>query len=234
MQSLPKRQAFFDPSQFDWLDGLRQQFADLRAEAQSVLDGYRYLRWMHPAAYQTHQAGARGQRATFYLSMYQFAIPANQSRCPVASAAVAKIPGLVTAAIYLLDAHSRILPHFGATSAVLRGHMGLICPPGCFLRVGEERRDWAESEFLIFDDTLEHEACNESSECRAILMFDFFHPSLGAEQCSQELAKLRQSNLSAVDLLRMQAAGASCHGEFTQESLDRARLGVADRGLYFA
>jgi len=234
MQSSPQRQAFFDPSQFGWLAGLKEQFASIRAEAQSVLEGYRYLRWMHPSAYETHQAGARGQRATFYLTMYQYSIPANQSRCPVASAAVAKVPGLVTAAIYLLDAHSRILPHFGATSAVLRGHMGLICPPGCFLRVGEERRDWAESEFLIFDDTLEHEACNESSECRAILMFDFFHPDLSPEQCAAELARLRSSNLSAVDLLRMQAAGAVCQGEFTQESLARARQGVAERGLYFA
>jgi hypothetical protein len=42
----------------------------------------------------------------------------------------------------------------------------LIVPPGCFFRVGNEVREWREGALFIFDDTIEHEAWNDSKEDR--------------------------------------------------------------------
>jgi aspartyl/asparaginyl beta-hydroxylase (cupin superfamily) len=56
----------------------------------------------------------------------------------------------------------------------------LVVPPQCGeLRVGNDRRSWREGELLVFDDTMEHEAWNESREERVVLLFDIWRPELG-------------------------------------------------------
>jgi len=69
------------------------------------------------------------------------------------------------------------LPHPGAERAADLP-LALIMPPGCGLRVGGERRVWAEGETLIFDDSIEHEAWNGSGQLRAVLLFDIWRPEL--------------------------------------------------------
>ena len=44
-------------------------------------------------------------------------------------------------------------------------HLPLIVPNGCWLRVGNETREWEEGKLLIFDDSIEHEAKNPSGDC---------------------------------------------------------------------
>jgi len=48
----------------------------------------------------------------------------------------------------------------------------LIVPPGCGFRVGAEQREWEPGKALIFDDTIEHEAWNDSDTLRAVLILD--------------------------------------------------------------
>ena len=63
-------------------------------------------------------------------------------------------------------------------------HLPLIVPKGCWLRVGNETREWEEGKLLIFDDSFEHEAMNPSGELRIILLFDIWRPELGSEERS--------------------------------------------------
>jgi beta-hydroxylase len=59
---------------------------------------------------------------------------------------------------------------------VLRYHLGLLVPSDptrCGIRVGDERRHWEAGRSLVFDDTFEHEAWNESDEPRVVLFVDF-------------------------------------------------------------
>ena len=58
-------------------------------------------------------------------------------------------------------------------------HLPLIIPKGCWLRVGNEKREWEEGKLLMFDDSFEHEAMNPTSELRIILLFDVWRPELG-------------------------------------------------------
>ena len=51
-------------------------------------------------------------------------------------------------------------------------------PDGCWFRVGVETRQWREGEAFVFDDTIEHEAANDSDAPRVVLIFDVWHPGL--------------------------------------------------------
>jgi aspartate beta-hydroxylase len=51
-------------------------------------------------------------------------------------------------------------------------------PDGCAFRVGNDVRPWREGEAWVFDDTIEHEAWNDSDQHRMILMIDIWNPYL--------------------------------------------------------
>jgi aspartyl/asparaginyl beta-hydroxylase (cupin superfamily) len=77
-----------------------------------------------------------------------------------------------------LHAHSHIPPHTGVTNTRAIIHLALEVPPGCSFRVGGETRDWVEGKAFAFDDTIEHEAWNDSDSPRAVLIVDCWNPHL--------------------------------------------------------
>jgi aspartate beta-hydroxylase len=77
-----------------------------------------------------------------------------------------------------LEPHTQIPPHTGVTNARLTVHLPLVVPPRCGFRVGNDVREWRVGEAWVFDDTIEHEAWNDSDEDRVILIFDIWHPML--------------------------------------------------------
>jgi aspartyl/asparaginyl beta-hydroxylase (cupin superfamily) len=78
----------------------------------------------------------------------------------------------------VLQPKTRIPPHTGVSNTRLVVHLALVIPEGCGFRVGNETRDWRAGEAFVFDDTLEHEAWNESDRTRTVLIFDIWSPFL--------------------------------------------------------
>jgi aspartyl/asparaginyl beta-hydroxylase (cupin superfamily) len=120
------------------------------------------------------------------------------ARCPatwdaVQAAPLPRIANSPTIMFSLLRAGARIAPHTGTHNARLICHLPLIVPNRCGFRVGNETRQWQEGKLLIFDDTIEHEAWNESGEDRVVLIFDIWRPEL-SEQERQEVAALFRGN----------------------------------------
>jgi aspartyl/asparaginyl beta-hydroxylase (cupin superfamily) len=76
-------------------------------------------------------------------------------------------------------------------------HLPLIIPEKCFIRVGFETREWNVGEILVFDDTLEHEARNDSDELRVVLIFDVWNPFLTPEE--REIVNLMASSSRQYD-----------------------------------
>jgi aspartyl/asparaginyl beta-hydroxylase (cupin superfamily) len=69
--------------------------------------------------------------------------------------------------------------HRGSVNGRLIVHLPLIVPENCgYLRVGEDQRSWEEGKLLIFDDTFDHEARNDSDQTRVVLIFDIWNPQL--------------------------------------------------------
>ena len=58
----------------------------------------------------------------------------------------------------------------------------MIVPPGCRLRVGNEVRTWEPGKALIFDDSIEHEAWNDGSETRVVMIFEIWRPEITSDE----------------------------------------------------
>lgn len=113
---------------------------------------------------------------------------AYAGRCPQTMAALADAPlcriqGRSPQVMFSqLKAGARIPPHHGYVNTRLVCHVPLIVPEGCWFRVGNETRSWKRGEAWVFDDTIEHEAANDSASDRVILIFDIWHPALSEEE----------------------------------------------------
>jgi aspartyl/asparaginyl beta-hydroxylase (cupin superfamily) len=104
--------------------------------------------------------------------------------CPQTAAVLGRLPmahqpGFAPTAMFsALEANTHIPPHTGSTNVRLLCHLPLILPGPARFRVGNETRDWKMGEAWIFDDTIEHEAWNDSDALRVILIFDVWNPYL--------------------------------------------------------
>ena len=78
----------------------------------------------------------------------------------------------------LLAPRTRIPPHTGVANTRLVCHLPLIVPERCWFRVGAETREWEVGKAFVFDDTIEHEAANDSDRLRVVFIFDVWHPGL--------------------------------------------------------
>ena len=80
----------------------------------------------------------------------------------------------------LLKPGTHIPPHNGLVNTRLICHLPLVVPAGCRFRVGNETREWVEGQAWAFDDSIDHEAWNDSDRTRVILLFDVWRPELTA------------------------------------------------------
>ena len=105
-------------------------------------------------------------------------------RCPhtaeiLGNLSLADVPNAAPTAFFsALEPRTRIPPHTGVTNARVIVHLPLIVPEKCGFRVGNDTRDWQVGKTLVFDDTIEHEAWNESGRLRVLLIFDIWNPYL--------------------------------------------------------
>lgn len=69
--------------------------------------------------------------------------------------------------------------HFGPLRVTLRVLYNIndIHSKDVFIRVGNHTHYWQENKLFIFDDTLQHQSCNESDAMRYCLFVDILRPS---------------------------------------------------------
>jgi aspartyl/asparaginyl beta-hydroxylase (cupin superfamily) len=201
---LPQIQ-FFDRQLFPWVGELESEFAAIRSEARAVLDAdtdfVPYVRREgNRPVFNERGLLDNTDWGAFFLIKDGVTVEANAARCPRTFAAVSKIPlsridkRTPSVLFSLLRPGARIPPHHGFMNARLIGHLPLIVPPNCKLRVGNETRGWREGEAVFFDDSIEHEAWNLSAEPRIVLIFDVWRPELSARE-----RELIAATLTAVD-----------------------------------
>ncbi|MBW4566491.1 MAG: aspartyl/asparaginyl beta-hydroxylase domain-containing protein [Tolypothrix carrinoi HA7290-LM1] len=160
---------FFDKSEFEFTATLEANWLVIQKELEQ-LQPKNFVDW--PEKYIYNQGWE-----VFGLYAFSNRIEDNCRLCPETTKLVEMIPGMTTAGFSSLAPGTYIGPHFGATKAVLRCHLGLIVPDECAIRVDTETRSWQEGKCLIFDDTFEHEAWNKSDKTRIVLLIDFERPS---------------------------------------------------------
>lgn len=98
---------------------------------------------------------------------------------------------------------TRIAPHRGPTNMRLRCHLPLHVPQGdCGIRVDGVERRWVEGRCLVFDDSFEHEAWNETAEDRVVLIVDIWHPELRPQEVDMLVGLQRYALRHAQSLAR--------------------------------
>jgi aspartate beta-hydroxylase len=185
---LPQIQ-FYERQQFPWAAALERERAGIRAELEAILaSGERFAPYMQPGidrpVFNTNGLLNDPSWSACHLIRNGEEVATNAALCPRTLEALGQLPlcrirGRTPTVLFsLLRPGAHIPPHHGFLNTRLICHLPLIVPPGCALRVGNETRSWREGELIIFDDTMEHEAWNKSSELRVVLLFDIWRPEL--------------------------------------------------------
>ena len=181
---------FHDRSHFPWLNGLEAAAPDIRAEFDAVLAAEAsslvpYIQYPDDVPLRQWEALNRSSDwSAIHLLQNGRTIGRNARHCPATMAMLSSfpqpdVPGRSPNAMFsLLAPGTRIPPHTGVSNTRLVCHLPLIVPPSCGFRVGAETRHWEVGKAWVFDDTIEHEAWNESAELRVVFIFDVWTPSL--------------------------------------------------------
>jgi aspartyl/asparaginyl beta-hydroxylase (cupin superfamily) len=185
---------FYEERQFPWLIDLEAETETIAAELAMLLSerapGFRsYMNQPEGVPLnETSVLNKSPEWSAYFLWDDGKRIDDHCARCPRTAAVLeslpmALIPGQAPAAFFsTLAPGARIPPHTGVTNARLIVHLGLVVPEGCAFRVGNETRSWQRGKAWVFDDTIEHEARNDSAELRVILIFDIWNPYLSTAE----------------------------------------------------
>lgn len=181
---------FHDPAAFTGIAELEAASAEIRAEFDALIAAE--VAMMVPYIQYPERVPLRQWKelnhsrdwSAIHLLQNGYRVEANARHCPITMQMLARldqphVPGASPNAMFsLLAPRTRIPPHTGVANTRLVCHLPLIVPPGCGFRVGAATRQWRLGEAFVFDDTIEHEAWNDSDEVRVVLIFDLWPQSL--------------------------------------------------------
>jgi aspartyl/asparaginyl beta-hydroxylase (cupin superfamily) len=173
---------FFEPEAFPWVAGIEAEWKSIRRELDALMVRREEIPNFQDVSKAQRALTEGDQWKTFFLSSFGGKkIKENCARCPETARLVNHIPGLRQAMFSILAPRKHIPPHRGPYKGLLRYHLGLMIPGkegSCRIRVGSDVRTWKEGKSLIFDDSNEHEAWNETDSYRAVLFVDFVRPTI--------------------------------------------------------
>lgn len=185
---------FYERDEFPWLADFEAATTAIQAELAAILRedqaGFApYIRYDdHLPLDQWRELNHSLRWSAFHFYERGQPLEEHCRRAPATMEAVSRLPQArvqmrsPSALFSVLQPKTRIPPHTGIANFRLVVHLPLILPPGCGFRVGGETRQWRMGEAWVFDDTIEHEAWNDSDETRIILICDIWSPRLSEEE----------------------------------------------------
>ncbi|HOB13003.1 MAG TPA: aspartyl/asparaginyl beta-hydroxylase domain-containing protein [Novosphingobium sp.] len=187
---------FHDRAAFPWLEELESLSGTIAAEldrvanaSDAVLVPYVQYGTSEPLAQWRELNHNRDWTAIHLIQRAERIVP-NADYCPATMEFLGRmdqpwIAGCGANAMFsMLAPRTSIPPHVGVANFRLLCHLPLIIPGKCWFRVGEEVHDWKSGTAWVFDDTIEHEAVNETDHLRVIMIFDVWHPDLSPAEKS--------------------------------------------------
>lgn len=202
---------FYDPVMFAGLRELAEQTSVIHGEFAALLAAESaqvvpYVQYPERVPLrQWEKLNRNPDWSALHLVQNGQRIERNARHCPRTLAAIASldqpvVPGASPNVMFsLLAPHTRIPPHSGIANTRLVAHLPLIVPPSCSFRCGAQTRTWQVGEPLVFDDTIEHEAWNDSDELRVVLILDLWPPALSSAERTAVALLIANSGISATD-----------------------------------
>ncbi|WP_409020412.1 aspartyl/asparaginyl beta-hydroxylase domain-containing protein [Brevundimonas vesicularis] len=181
---------FYDRKLFPWLEDLEAATPIIQDELNSLLasnleDFAPYI--AYPKGAPVNQWGELNHSSR-WSSLFLWKDGQRQDRicelCPRTAQILSGLPmaeqdGFAPTAMFsALQARTHIPPHTGSSNVRLLTHLPLILPGPARFRVGNTLREWEMGKAWVFDDTIEHEAWNDATGLRVILIFDIWNPFL--------------------------------------------------------
>jgi aspartyl/asparaginyl beta-hydroxylase (cupin superfamily) len=195
---LPARPVF-DVSKLAWAAALKKATPDITNELQDYLkrtDDYGRPYLAHMSDGEESWKALQGSEDWNALHLFK---DAKEQSClsafPKTRAALEGVPMVemfgtpMEVFFSVLKPETHIPPHFGLSNSRLTAHLPLIIPDNCEIRVSDHIHHWRVGEVFAFDDSFDHEAHNDSSEIRIVLIFETWRPDLR----SSEIAALQDS-----------------------------------------
>ena len=209
---------WLEPERFDWAADLEEAAPELAKEVAGSLDpdadGLPYIGKHEVSETWRSLAGRTDWSAVHFWSD---ALPNERAlaRFPKVRTALERLP-LVTlggaapveAFLSILKPRTRIPPHFGLANYRLTVHLPLIVPACCGVAVAGEARETRFGRLMIFDDSYEHSAWNDSEVARIVLIFEIWHPALSAAERTAIAGMLSRYNLLSRRRHALLASGA--------------------------
>lgn len=189
------RLPWFDTEHADYpeLRRFEAHYPYVRAECEALLAERERLLDIERLGGPYTEGGHRRIGWKVFVLKAGIAVPEHCARCPATADAIAAVPDIVNAFFSILEPHQHIAAHWGYYKGFVRYHLGIVIPndnadQSCWLRVNADPRDnarrdarliaagqkyhWRNGRGVLFDDTLLHEAKNESNQARAVLFVD--------------------------------------------------------------
>jgi beta-hydroxylase len=169
---------FFDPYSFPVAKELEDNFPAIQAELKDILKRYDdFAPFQSISPDQTYISNDDKWRM-FFFKAAGVNFGRNQQFAPKTFEVLNNHKYVVSAYISVLGPHKMLMPHEGPWSGILRMHLGVVIPGNkeCTLVNGGEKYHWEEGKVVLFDDTYEHIAVNETDQIRAILFLDLMRP----------------------------------------------------------
>jgi len=185
---------FYEREEFPWLADLEAATVPMQQELATILreDQAGFAPYIH---YEDHmpldqwrELNHSPRWSAFHFYEKGQPVAERCRRAPATMAVLSRLPQAQvqlrspSALFSVLQPKTRIPPHTGVANFRLVVHLPLIVPAGCGFRVGGETRQWRVGEAWVFDDTIEHEAWNDSEQTRIIFICDVWSPRLSPEE----------------------------------------------------
>ena len=176
--SLLGDKTFFEPHVLPMAKDLEDNFSEIQKEVKSILARYDELAVFQTISPNQAYIPIDDKWRMFFFKAIGFSFKKNHKVAPVTASIINKYPEICSAYISVLGPKTYLNPHRGPWSGILRMHLGVVVPGHneCTLIVEKEPYHWKEGEVVLFDDSYEHMAINNTDKPRAIVFLDIMRP----------------------------------------------------------
>ena len=169
---------YFDANLVPITADLKANFIDIRKEFEVILDKYNKLAVFQDISPSQAYIVNDTHWRMFFFRAIGLNFKKNQKFAPTVAKILKKHPDVCAAYVSILGPKTYLNPHRGPWSGIIRMHLGVIVPGHneCTLIVEKQPYHWKEGEVVLFDDTYEHMAINNTDKPRAILFLEIMRP----------------------------------------------------------
>jgi ornithine lipid ester-linked acyl 2-hydroxylase len=170
---------YYATDTFPWIKKVEQYYNAILSEVTHLLQAGEKIPDFTMLSEEQQRIVEQKKWKSFILKVYGNDVAKNCKQCPETYKALQHIPGISTAMFSVFEAGTELQPHRGVYAGLLRYHLALIIPEdfqACGISIQHITYHWRAGESVVFDDTFEHKAWNNSTEKRVVLFVDFEKP----------------------------------------------------------